>query len=161
MKENLALRKNDMDLLSQKKKSISLKEDVQLQTVDMSLKGMAKEFGKTKVELADIFCKVSGRLPKVREYLKYEKNRREAQLAQGNMFSSQMSGRSNNALNINDNCVDLEGSGIVMWSFLEDLALMKPEDSPEFQVLIAAKGLEEIEIRREFLDAKPKFLKLS
>jgi len=28
--------------------------------------------------------------------------------------------------------VGLEGSGIVTWSFLEDLALKKPEDSPEF-----------------------------
>ena len=62
---------------------------------------------------------------------------------------------------MNDNCVAMDGSGIVTWSFLEDLALMKPEDSPEFQVLIAAKGLDEIEIRRDFLDAKPKFLKLS
>lgn len=75
------------------------------------------------------------------------------------MYSSQLSAKSN-ALNINDNCVDLEGSGIVTWSFLEDLALMKPEESPEFQVLLAAKGLEEIEVRRDFLDAKPKFLKL-
>ena len=55
----------------------------------------------------------------------------------------------------------MEGSGIVTWSFLEDLALMKPEDSPEFQVLMAAKGLEEIEVRRNFLDAKPNFLKQS
>ena len=36
---------------------------------------------------------------------------------------------------------------------------MKPEDSPEFQVLIAVKGIDEIEIRRDFLDAKPKFFK--
>ena len=47
------------------------------------------------------------------------------------MYSSQVSVRSN-ALNINENGVSLEGSGIVTWSFLEDLALMKPEDSPEF-----------------------------
>lgn len=53
----------------------------------MSLKAMAKEFGKTKMELADIFCKVSGRLPKVREYLKYERTQREA-ITQGNMYSS-------------------------------------------------------------------------
>jgi len=78
VKENLALRKNDIDLLSQKKKSVSTKDDYQLQHVDMSLKAMAKEFGKTKIELADIFCKVSGRLPKVREYLKFEKTKREA-----------------------------------------------------------------------------------
>ena len=26
----------------------------------------------------------------------------------------------------------LGGSGIITWSFLEDLALKKPEDSPEF-----------------------------
>ena len=39
---------------------------------------MAKEFGKTKPELADIFCKVSGRLGKVREYFKFEKQQRDA-----------------------------------------------------------------------------------
>lgn len=160
VKENLALRKNDMEMLQSKKKSATSKDDYQLQHVDMSLKAMAKEFGKTKMELADIFCKVSGRLGKVREYLKYEKSQRDA-LNQGNLqFNSQVSNRSN-ALNLSQNCAGLEGSGIVTWSFLEDLALMKPEDSPEFQVLIAAKGLDEIEVRRDFLDAKPKFLKFN
>jgi len=38
----------------------------------------------------------------------------------------------------------LGGSGIVTWSFLEDLALKKNEESPEFQVLVATKGLDEI-----------------
>lgn len=92
---------------------------------------MAKEFEKTKMELADIFCKVSGRLPKVREYLKYEKSLLEEKNKGNNMYSSQVSVRSN-ALNISENCIGLEGCGIVTWSFLEDLALMKPEDSPEF-----------------------------
>ena len=149
-------------MMQLKKKSNHIKgDDCELQLVDQGLKNMAKEFGKTKTELADIFCKVSGRLPKVREYLKYEKTQRDTTVNQGNLqYSSQVSNRSN-ALNINENMVGAEGSGIVTWSFLEDLALMKPEDSPEFQVLIAAKGLDEIEVRRNFLDAKPKFLKFS
>ena len=49
--------------------------------------------------------------------------------------------------------------GVITWSFLEDLALKKPEDSPEFQVLVATKGLEEIHVRREFLSATPQFSK--
>lgn len=53
--------------------------------------------------------------------------------------------------------MNLPPSSVVTWSFLEDLALKKPEDSPEFQVLIATKGLEEIQIRRGFLGATPKF----
>jgi len=92
---------------------------------------MAKEFGKTSAEIADIFCLVSGRLGKVREYLQYEKQQKEG--------GSQISIRSN-GLKLGS----LGGSGIVTWSYLEDLALKKPEDSPEFQVLIATKGLDEI-----------------
>lgn len=53
-----------------------------------------------------------------------------------------MSSRSNNAQNPLGK--GLKGSGVVTWTYLEDLALTKAEDSPEFQVLIATKGLEEI-----------------
>ena len=49
----------------------------------------------------------------------------------------------------------LNGSGVVTWTFLEDLALKKPEESPEFQVLVATKGWDEILIRREFLGSTP------
>ena len=42
----------------------------------------------------------------------------------------------------------LSDNSIAVWSHLEDLALKKPEDSAEFQVLLQTKGLEEIEIRR-------------
>lgn len=49
----------------------------------------------------------------------------------------------------------LNGSGVVTWTFLEDLALKKPEESPEFQVLVATKGWDEIMIRREFLGSTP------
>jgi DUF971 family protein len=38
----------------------------------------------------------------------------------------------------------MEGSGIITWNYLEDLALEKPDDSPEFKVLLAIKGKEEI-----------------
>jgi hypothetical protein len=34
----------------------------------------------------------------------------------------------------------LEGKPIVEWTYLEDLALAKPDDSPEFQVLLSIKG---------------------
>lgn len=45
--------------------------------------------------------------------------------------------------------------GVVEWNFLEDLALTRPEESPEFQVLLSTKGLDEIKARREFLQAVP------
>lgn len=41
------------------------------------------------------------------------------------------------------------------WNYLEDLALTKPEESPEFQVLLSTKGMEEIRIRRDFLQVTP------
>ena len=87
VKENLAHRKNDIELLHNKKRSVSYKDDHQLQLIDISLKALAKEFGKTQMELADIFCKVSGRLPKVREYLKYQKSQQDVK-NMGNMYSS-------------------------------------------------------------------------
>ena len=41
------------------------------------------------------------------------------------------------------------------WSEIEDLALAKPEDSPEFQILLSEKGWKEIDKRRNFLKATP------
>ena len=50
----------------------------------------------------------------------------------------------------------LEGKpGVIEWNYLEDLALTRPEDTPEFLVLVQTKGIEEIRIRREFLQAVP------
>ena len=50
----------------------------------------------------------------------------------------------------------LEGKpGVIEWNYLEDLALTRPEDTPEFLVLVQMKGIEEIRIRREFLQAVP------
>jgi hypothetical protein len=50
----------------------------------------------------------------------------------------------------------LEGKpSVVEWNYLEDLALTKPEDSPEFQVLLSTKGIEEIRYRRNFLNVTP------
>ena len=45
--------------------------------------------------------------------------------------------------------------GVIEWNYLEDLALTRPEDSPEFQILIQTKGIDEIRVRREFLQAVP------
>ena len=37
------------------------------------------------------------------------------------------------------------------WTYLEDLALSKAQDSSEFQWLLRSKGMQEIEKRRKFL----------
>lgn len=44
-----------------------------------------------------------------------------------------------------------DGGDVVMWSYLEDLALTKPEDSMEFRCLLDTKGRAEIEKRKAFL----------
>lgn len=49
----------------------------------------------------------------------------------------------------------LENRAVIEWSYLEDLALAKPDDSAEFQVLLSTKGWDEIMIRRDFLHATP------
>lgn len=77
-----------------------------------------KEYGRTKDEIAEVFCKVSGRLNKMKDYLENK-------------------------------------PGVVEWNYLEDLALTRPESSPEFKVLVQTKGYEEIKLRREFLHAAP------
>ena len=87
----------------------------------MGLKNLEKDFNKTPDELAKIFVLVSGRLNKMRDYLNFEKSHKNEDIEQS-----------------------MADNGIVTWSFLEDLALKKSEESPEFQVLIATKGLEEI-----------------
>jgi|LauGreDrversion4_2_1035121.scaffolds.fasta_scaffold181290_2 hypothetical protein len=70
-------------------------QDPDLIQLDTSLKQFERQFGKTTKEIADIYCKVSGQLDKMREYL--------------------------------------EGKpSVVEWNYLEDLALTKPEESPEF-----------------------------
>ena len=79
---------------------------------------METKYGKTPEEIADIFCKVSGRIAKMREYLENK-------------------------------------PGVIEWNYLEDLALTRPEDSPEFKILIQTKGIDEIRVRREFLQAVP------
>jgi hypothetical protein len=82
------------------------------------MKQLEREFGKTPDEIAEIFCKVSGRLNKMKDYLENK-------------------------------------PGVIEWTYLEDLALAKPDDSPEFQVLLMTKGWDEIITRREFLQATP------
>lgn len=87
-------------------------------SLDAQLKKLEKDYGRTREEIAEIFCKVSGRIEKMKDFL--------------------------------DN-----KPSVVEWTYLEDLALTKPEESPEFQVLLQTKGFEEIKIRREFLQAEP------
>ncbi len=45
----------------------------------------------------------------------------------------------------------LKGEKVEEWTYLEDLALSKPQDSSEFQWLLKSKGPEQIEKRRKFL----------
>lgn len=49
----------------------------------------------------------------------------------------------------------LEGRAVVEWNYLEDLALTKPDDSVEFQVVLINKGWAEVQLRRDFLHATP------
>ena len=45
----------------------------------------------------------------------------------------------------------LKGEKVEEWTYLEDLALSKPQDSSEFQWLLRSKGADQIEKRRKFL----------
>lgn len=121
VQEDMTRKNTDIELFSKKKAHTTKDDDLQLQSLDAQLKQLEKEFGKTSAELAEIFCLVSGRITKVREYLNYQKNKKES-TNQG----SQISHRSSSLM------MDQGGSGVVTWSFLEDLALKKPEESPEF-----------------------------
>ena len=50
---------------------------------------------------------------------------------------------------------ELRARGIVIWTPLEDIALRKAEDSPEFTALLMKKGIDQINKRREMLGAIP------
>ena len=139
----MSLKNNNVEV-GKKKTSRAGADDHTLENINLQLKNLEKEFGKTSSEIAEIFCKVSGNVPNMRHYLQHEKNQRDF-VAKG---GSQISTKSKN---------NLKGSGVVTWSYLEDLALKKPEESPEFQVLIATKGIDEITTRREFLRVTPQF----
>ena len=45
----------------------------------------------------------------------------------------------------------LQGQKVNEWTYLEDLALSKAQDTTEFQWLLRSKGMAEIEKRRNFL----------
>ena len=98
-------------------RSAAEQKDPELLSIHASLRQLEKEYGKSHEEIAEIFCKVSGRLNKMRDYL--------------------------------------ENRQVVEWTLLEDMALSKPDDSAEFQILLQTKGWEEIMIRRDFLHASP------
>lgn len=75
VKEDISQKKTELEIFSKKKASFNNpnSEDTQLTTINQALKNMEDEFNKTTAEMAEIFCLVSGRLPKVREYLMFEK----------------------------------------------------------------------------------------
>ena len=127
----------------------STENDIQLQTIDAQMRNLSAEFDKTHDQLAEIFCKVSGRVSKVRDFLTLERQfiQRQQKVAGG---LSQMSQKSMITSNLNTSLPRalLSDNSIAVWSHLEDLALKKPEDTAEFQVLLQTKGLDEIETRR-------------
>ena len=73
VKEDMTFKNNEQEIFSKKNKGYNPSEDLHLQNIDCSLKNMEKEFGKSSREIAEVFCLVSGRLPKVREYLMFER----------------------------------------------------------------------------------------
>jgi len=48
-----------------------------------------------------------------------------------------------------------EGKKVPMWSMLEDMALMEPDNSVEYLTLLQEKGWLEISKRKIFLKVKP------
>lgn len=79
---------------------------------------MRTKFKRTKAEIADIYCMVSGNVGFVRDYLTTQDNKKS------------------------------NSKKPPTWNVLEDLALAKPEESPEFMVLLQEKGWKEIAERR-------------
>jgi hypothetical protein len=89
--------------------------------------------------MADLFTRLSGNVENVRAYVTYEKKQRE-------LLGAHV-----------DQATLMRGCPVSPWTYLEDLALKKPEDSPEFQVLKLKKGIQEIQARRHFLGATPTY----
>ena len=83
-----------MKCVSQRAADEVEKGDPDLESLKAQFMMLEREFGKSKEEIAEVFCRVSGRLGKMRECL--------------------------------------ENRPVVDWNFLEDLALTKPDDTPEF-----------------------------
>ena len=73
VKEDMSLKNNSVQVDKKKNSKTRADDDIEMQTLDKSLKNLENEFGKTSTEIADIFCMVSGRIQKVREYLVHEK----------------------------------------------------------------------------------------
>ena len=118
-------------------------KDHSLEVIESQMKNLQAEFNKSHDELADIYCSVSGSMPKVREYLNLERQF----LKRNHAVSSQVSSKSNPGQTVMPKAY-LRDNGIITWSYLEDLALKKAEDSVEFQVLMQTKGPQEIWNRR-------------
>ena len=103
-------------------------DDQDLQVLQDQLYNLRVKFKRTKAEISEIYVMVSGNVTYVREYLTFQDNKK---------------GTSKKP---------------PTWNVLEDLALAKPEESPEFMVLLQEKGWKEIAERRLFLKAKPVYL---
>lgn len=87
-------RRESSDYQSSQLKHAADQKDPELLSIHASLKQFEKDYGKTHEEIAEVFCKVSGRLNKMKDYL--------------------------------------ENRPVIEWTYLEDLALSKSDDSAEF-----------------------------
>ena len=65
VKEDMSLKDNTIEA-GKKKLSSSKDGDHVLENLDMQLKNLEKDFSKTSAEIAEIFCKVSGNVGKMR-----------------------------------------------------------------------------------------------
>ena len=76
VKEDMSLKNNNID--AGKKKHKNREDDLTLENLDLGLRNLEREFNKTSSEIAEIFCLVSGRINKVREYLHQEKLQKDS-----------------------------------------------------------------------------------
>lgn len=73
VKEDMRMKKSDELVTGGKGKKATIESDHQLATIEAQLQNLEREFGRDHALLAEVFCAVSGQMPKVREYLTLER----------------------------------------------------------------------------------------
>lgn len=86
-------------------------DDGEIYVLQEQLYNLQTKFKRTRAEVADVYWMVNGNIGYVRDYLTFLDNKK---------------GTSKKP---------------PTWNVLEDLALAKPEESPEFMVLLQEKGM--------------------
>ena len=73
VQEDMRMKKSDDLDIGGKGKKVMQESDHQLATIELQLQNLEREFGRSNDLLAEVFCAVSGQMPKVREYLTLER----------------------------------------------------------------------------------------